>query len=716
MNFQVIIPLISCISTVALGIINFFSREQRFVKRLMTVGLFFVLAVQFSLLKILSAEDSEPAFLWGKIAVSSLTLMFPVWYTISLVYGRKSPDVLFRDYLRKVQIAFAAGILFLVLTWTINFFEVSYAFPRTLFLVKSSGKYFSIFFMIFTVAILLNLEQTLRSAKVVSEKRNKIPLYLMIALFLFAVYVFSRILMFSCVFNQLMLTALAILIFANVFFIYFSIKKNRLNLEVQIGREAVYSSAMIFIVGTYLLIIGIVGKIVQVAGGNFNLFLSFFAAFFLFCLLLATLVSRSLKERVKSFVDRNFYKNKYDYRDQWGKFSDSLSTVVKLDDVLEVIVQNINRVFLIDSTVIFLNDDAAHAFLLKMTTNQHISRQLKFDQRTPYIDWLYRWGKAVTIVQLKKNADSIGLAETERDNLSALQAAIIVPLIIQQKFIGKILLGEKSSGKDYVKEDLELLETIANQSSATILNAQMNEELMVSRELESFHKLSSFVLHDLRNSVSLLSMVVKNAQKNWDNRDFQTDMLNAISDASNRMQSVVSKISSLPHELALQKELVQMNDLIDHVLQEIKIINYKNIVLQKEFFQLPELLIDRELFGKVIENMIVNAVEAMPEGGSLRISTALNGKNVADLDKVGNHDTAEITFSDSGMGMSEDYIQHRLFKPFQTTKKKGLGIGLYQCKEIVLAHNGSIEVNSKENSGASFKITIPVTNGSESSI
>ena len=485
--------------------------------------------------------------------------------------------------------------------------------------------------------------------------------------------------------------------------------------EVTIGREAVYSSVMIFVVGVYLLAIGIVGKIVEYAGGNVDLFLSFLAAFFMFCLFLATLVSKSLKERIRQFIDRNFYKNRYDYREQWGNFSENLSEVINLDEVLAKVIAEITKIFSARNVAILLYDEKIGAIVVRKTKNMFDINKVRFQRRSNFIDWLHRLGEAVEVSTLFKQAEQIGLTRQEQEHLKALQAVVCVPMIIQTKFCGILVLGEKVTGYRYSKEDFDLLETLANQSSVTILNAQLNEKLMITREMESLHKLYSFVLHDLKNSVSMLSMVIENAEKNWDDREFHKDMLCTISHAVNKMKSLISKISSLPEKLAPKRQLVYLNDIITKVLRDTKICNFKNIILQKNFQKLPTLSVDPDQIQKVIENFVVNAIEAQPNGGQIKIATRLvhNHNNEYLVEGNGNNveEFAEIEIVDTGIGMSEEFIQNQLFKPFQTTKKKGLGIGLYQCQEIITAHGGAIEVRSKQHQGTSFKIQLPISNG-----
>lgn len=715
MDLCSIISLIALIFTLISGTIVYSLSPKRFFSKAFLISIFLLIITEISLMMIYSQQDNFKIEFWGKIAASSLCLVFPTWIMISSLFGRTDERELLSTRKWYLLLLYGLGLFNIGLLWRYNFLIIPESFPGDLFVITKPGKYFIIFLLVSTILILINLENKLRLFKISSRKGKKFPFYFLIGAFSFCVYGISRVLMYAQISSQLVLTSLLVIMLTNSVLIYYSIKYGLAQFEVTIGREVVYSSVMIFVVGIYLLAVGIVGKIVEYAGSSVDLFLSFLAALFVFCIFLATLVSKSLKERVRQFIDRNFYKNRYDYRDQWGKFSESLSAVINLDEVLTKVIEGITNIFSAQQAAILLHDKTVGALVVREAKNILETNEIRFHRNSNFIDWLHRFGEAVEVSTIFDQAEQIGLTELERENLMVLQAAVCAPMIIQTNFNGILIIGEKATGGNYSKEDFDLLETLANQSSVAILNAQLNEELIVSREMESLHKLSAFVLHDLRNSVSMLSMVIENAGKNWDNQEFQKDMLYTISKAVNKIKSLISKISSLPERLAPKRQMVYVNDIIMKVLRDTKINNYQNIKLKKDFQILPTLAVDPEQIQKVIENFIINAIEAQPQGGLLRISTRLvqdyynqysgNGSS----NKI--RDFAEIEITDTGAGMSDEFIQNQLFKPFQTTKKKGLGIGLYQCKEIITAHGGTIEVKSKEHEGSSFKILLPASNG-----
>ena len=362
-----------------------------------------------------------------------------------------------------------------------------------------------------------------------------------------------------------------------------------------------------------------------------------------------------------------------------------------------------------------MKDSLSGRFILWKTKNQPLLDYIKFEPNSNFLDWIFRSGEPLEISALAKNPETSGITDIEINHFEQLNARVCVPMIVQKKFIGILVLGPKTNNGLFSLEDFDLLDTLVNQSSVAILNSQLNENLIQTREMESFHKLASFVLHDIKNSVSTLSLVIKNAEKNWDNAEFQKDMLVTISSTVNRMKSLITKLSTMPDRLELNRQPVSMQKLIDEVIADVKLKDQQHITLDRNYDTISSLNADPDLLKKVIKNLIINAMEAFDESGHLRFT--IRQATHQPVHKQGSipgssaeNTYAEIIVADSGRGMSSKFIQQNLFKPFQTTKRKGLGIGLYQSKEIIQAHGGSIEVKSEQNNGTEFKIYLPITN------
>lgn len=280
---------------------------------------------------------------------------------------------------------------------------------------------------------------------------------------------------------------------------------------------------------------------------------------------------------------------------------------------------------------------------------------------------------------------------------ASLESAIkvLVPLITEEKFIGILVLGKRNSGRKFSGDDFVFLKTTADQSSVAINNAKLSEELSSSRQLESFHKLSSFIIHDLKNSISTLSILADNASNNFADPEFQKDALDAIHGTVAKMKNLTSKLSTMPEELQPSLQACDINGVVKKVISRVMFKGQRNAVVKTDLADLPAIRADQDQLERVVQNLVLNAIEALGGNGEVSITTFVDGNFV------------NIQVADTGRGMSQKFIKKRLFKPFQTTKKNGLGIGLYQVKAIVDVHGGEIEVKSKQGEGTTFLVKLP---------
>jgi putative PEP-CTERM system histidine kinase len=271
-------------------------------------------------------------------------------------------------------------------------------------------------------------------------------------------------------------------------------------------------------------------------------------------------------------------------------------------------------------------------------------------------------------------------------------AELIVPLISRASVLGLIALKKRPGSAKVTREDFDLMKTLANQAALAIANYRLADELVQVREMDAVAKLSSFVVHDLKNLAHTLTLVVNNARDYIAEPDFQKDMISSIMKTATRMKDIIQKIKVLPEIQDIRREPAEVDPIIREAIDEVGPMKPGVEIRYRPLAAVAQA--DHEELRKVIANLILNALEAMPDTGVVEVSTTTSDGTVF------------ISVRDTGCGMAEEYVHHQLFKPFRTTKKKGLGIGLYQCKQIVEALRGSIEVQSEPGKGSTFTIKL----------
>lgn len=683
MNLYAVAPSISFIFLLLGGIYIARKGTRRIFNWVFTFAVFVLAIMEFCNLMLFISSDKIKALFWQRWILALLLFMPICWTLLSLMFARANYRASIKKwgwYLGTLSIFTLCFLAFLPKKLLIN--DVGVLVKGYGFTLGRTGHYLFMFLLLSLVVILLNFENTYRQVK---EKQKIKYLVRGIGIIVGSYIILSSLALLFSYIDSRFTTLGSIAIIIGFSMIFRSILKFGLaDADVYVGRQAVYTSATLSIVGGYLFIIGLIARLFLKFGFNISSFLSFLAAFFAFFLFISIIFSRSLKHRLTLFIDRSFYKDKYDYRREWANLGERLGIMLNENELISQIKRIVKQVLIVESAELVLNDTD-----------------------TDLMQWLLRYGEAITVEELSRKQPK--LYEGSRQLLENSGAHILISLNAKQKLLGVLAVGRKADEKDFTNEDKELLKIISRQVSITILNARLSEELIASRQMENFHKFSSFLVHDLKNFVSMLSMIAQNAKDNFNNPEFQRDSMDTISGTIAKMNNLMQKLSTLPKELELKAKPTDINALIEETINKTKIENVSSIRLSRVLSSVPELYVDAEYIQRVIQNLLLNAVESMQNGGSITISTQHpTPDTLHPVPSVSNGRYVEIAVSDTGCGMSREFIQQRLFKPFQSSKRKGIGIGLYQCRTIVEAHGGEILVESEEGKGTTFMVRLPV--------
>ncbi len=279
---------------------------------------------------------------------------------------------------------------------------------------------------------------------------------------------------------------------------------------------------------------------------------------------------------------------------------------------------------------------------------------------------------------------------------AATDAIMCAPLRTKSRLLGTMAVESPISGKNFAETDLHLFSTFANEVALALENASLTKNLVESRQLDSFNRMTSIITHDLKGSISGLSLLLDNIKDNYEDRQFRADLMTTIADTIDKTKDLVTRITSRPHLLELRLE--SLNLLLQRVAVKLCLRKLPDVVFIEEYDELPKIMIDRKNMERAFRNLIINALEAMPNGGQLTIVTRKTNKPLS----------AVVQITDTGQGITKEFMDHSLFNPFRTTKRKGMGLGLFSCKEIVSLHGGKIEVKSEPNRGTSFTVKLPI--------
>jgi putative PEP-CTERM system histidine kinase len=638
-------------------------------------------------------QDPEGAgtLFFAQLAASATCLLPGTLYAFTAVAARRD----WRSELRRRWLAasfFAAGsLLFAPLAFHGAFLTRQDDYNGSVVLLLGPlGHYFYVFFLIACAAVLMNLEGLLRSTAGPSRWHVKYGVLGLSGIVIGFIFMITQNLVYHSVrVDNIPILSLAILL-SLIPLSYGVVRARFLETDVFVSRYVVYNSLAVMALGAYLIAMGLMAKLVGYAGLQYTLFWKFFLFFASGMALAVLLLSSDVRTRIKHFINRHFYKNKYDYRLQWAALSKRLSTLSRKEDVAQAVVETLREsMFTREVSLWLCHEDAAEFILAARSGVAQSEEAIKAE--SGLLSWLATRGRTIRRSELE---EEVPLAYGEHLELieGGLAAVLLTPLMAGEKLLGFITVGAESTGRDFVEDDFDLLDSVAAQAAGRLLGTYLTQSLIKAQEEQVFHRLTSFVVHDLKNFISMLSLVVQNAEKHLADPEFQRDALATVREAIEKMKTLSDRLSAARQQkFELRPEPLRLNDLAREAAAAF---TANGTRLSVESSDAASVLADREQLSKVLTNLLLNAAEA----GATEISLSTQAEN----------GWATLAVTDNGPGIDPIFREKSLFQLFATTKKKGLGIGLYQSRTIVEAHGGRLEVESKPELGTTFKVRLPV--------
>ena len=529
------------------------------------------------------------------------------------------------------------------------------------------------------VLALLNFENTRRNS--ISHMRHQIFVFMIITMLFVAGIV--RLFFLGQITLDFLEYASPISVICMGWLYYLQMGKDSYSANVVIDRQAFLSSAVVLFLGIFMVTTGIIAYVIKQIGGRPDVFLSIIGAFLVIALFIVVIISDSIRHRISNAMLSRIYAGRFDYKSEWRQLSEDFAACESVPQLYKLLMERIKRLF-----------DPTRMMLLITEGNYLVCRypvdcaSTEIKRNDPIAEWIFLKSESSFFSDIEESAHS-KLKEFE-DNF-----AVLVPIIAEKKLIGLILLGAKSETSPYNNEDFAMLSAIAQQAAVTMLHLRSRDTLLESEKLASFHKTASFVVHDLKNAVSMLSLMMQNAPRKMSDPEFQKESIRTIDQAVARMQHIIEKLKKPPQKEQLQ--IYELNPLkvLESAIEKSGVKSKAGIEIELLNNDFQPVKTDQGVLETVLINFLINAVEAMPEGGKIIIKQ----------NSIDNKPRLEI--SDTGVGMTREFIETRLFRPFETTKSKGLGVGLYQCREMFNQAGGEIIVKSEPGKGSTFILIFP---------
>lgn len=541
--------------------------------------------------------------------------------------------------------------------------------------------------LLLTVCVLVGLEACLRTSRGPNRRRSKFLVLGLGGILLVQFYGLSQMVLFRSITATDLKIGTATLLIGNIVLAVGLVRARSSDLQLTVSPALVYRSVILVLLGAYLLAIGGLGWLLSYLQIPEHVFWVTLVVFVSALGLAALLLSEQARWRAKRFIALHVYRSKYDYRQQWIAFTRRLGTLLTLDDLSPELLEAVTEAVGGNAAMLYVSDDSSRQY--------HLAGSIRLPEAAPVIQADNPLLAALAVSQepllLETDLDWAGVALAR----TFPAGSVMVPLRWRGSLLGFLVVGPERTGMPYTPEDLEFMATMGQQASGSIVTARLSEDLARAREFDAFARVASFVIHDLKNLISSLSLLSQNAVKYFDDPDFQKDTLMTLSRTVERMQALLARLSSRAEPVVLRGQAVDLASIVRDAIEAVVFPDTVKIVT--DLGAVPTVLGDSESLLRVTQNLLTNAIQAVDGDGTVTVSVKHEDGH------------AILTVADTGSGMSEEFVRESLFVPFRTTKRGGWGIGLYQVKEIVERHGGQVSVSSKEGSGTVFQVTLPGT-------
>lgn len=472
-------------------------------------------------------------------------------------------------------------------------------------------------------------------------------------------------------------------------------RRNRM-WKLQLSRRLTFQSLSLVAIGFYLICMAIATRAIEAVGGTRAEIGQITVVFGMSVVALVLLPSGRLRAWLKVKIAKHFFRHRYDYREEWLRFTRTLSSPFDSDEpIAERVIRAIADITESPGGALFMPDDTGR---LKLTARRNWSglADEDFGDAAKMSAWLEDTGRVIEFGALRDPRED-GYAD---DGVDAVPGRLVeeqlawagVPLIHGERLFGLVVVQSPLVDRALDWEDFDLLKIVGRQAASYLAEAQGQEALSDARRFDEFNRRFAFIMHDIKNLVSQLSLLARNAERHADNPAFRADMIATIRASVDKMNDMLARLSQHHQSRADEPRAMPIKHLVAQILAP------KQKLAPVTFGAMDDLdvIVDPARLEQALLHLVQNGLDASSTGGAVAVSIKVMGG------------MARIEVRDEGCGMTAEFIRTRLFKPFASTKENGFGIGAFEARSLIQAMGGRIEVESQAGKGSCFAILLPL--------
>ena len=461
--------------------------------------------------------------------------------------------------------------------------------------------------------------------------------------------------------------------------------------KLQVSRSAVFHTTTLFLTGVYLLFISAIGYYVRDFGGTWGTALQSGLVFLALVFLTALFFSSAARARVRVFIGKHFFSYRYDYRAEWLRFTAMLSGNSSPREMGGLVVRGMANMLQSPGGALWTASPGSGEFVQTAHWNFPITSD-KLEVASCFSSFLLRKAWIVDLHEFAQHPARYASAEIPPWLHEVRQAWLVVPLIVLDELIGFVVLAAPNASTEVNWEVRDLLKTASRQAATFLAQMNATEALLEARKFDAFNRMSAFVVHDLKNIVTQLSLMMQNARRLQDNPEFRQDMLTTVENSLEKMRQLILQLREGETPMGVQCG-VELTPIVQR-LQAMSAARGRS--LEVKIIDTLTASGHEDRLSRVLGHFVQNAFDAAPGHGHVWMSLQRAGA------------MAKIVVGDNGHGMTQEFVRTRLFRPFHTTKPNGMGIGAYESFQYVRELGGSIDVQSEVDRGTVMSISLPL--------
>jgi putative PEP-CTERM system histidine kinase len=464
------------------------------------------------------------------------------------------------------------------------------------------------------------------------------------------------------------------------------------NWGLKLSRSVTFRSVSLLAIGAYLAGMVLLTTALQLLGGDYVWLAQ---VTLIFCMSFAALMylpSGRFRAWLNVMIAKNFFQHRYDYRSEWMRFADTIGfPSVDAAPFHERVIKSLADIF--DSPAgLLLTRDEEDRLVLQARWNWSTADVPTFAGNSHTIPFFESTGHILLMDAAREGTD-------ERCDPRAVpqwlydegRAWTVVPLVHFGKLTGIAVLARPPIKRELDWEDLDMMRVVGRQLASYLAESTSQQALAENRQFEQFNRRFAFVMHDIKNLVSQLSILARNAEKHASNPDFQADMVETLKSSVDKMNDLLKRLSQ--HSQTRNAQIAPLD--VEKTI--LSVIHGKRLIYPIETDLSSGMLAaaDAARIETILNHLVQNAIEATDDGSPVRISASRQGSEIA------------IRVSDNGCGMSEAFVANQLFKPFESTKEGGFGIGAYEARALAQSIGGNLRVDSRLGKGTRMTLLLP---------